>query len=409
MGRGLLRFTFLMMLSLALWAPGAFAQAFGAQARAMQDGSEIRDPWIGPVQFDLALSTGVPWRVFTVAKPNRLVLDFREVDFRSFDLGAFDQSDAVKGAYAGPLRAGWSRMVLELNVPLDVETAELRVVEEGSRAQLTLALREVEQVTFDASAGVPDDPNWVVDGPIILGEPAPLPDVFTVVLDPGHGGIDPGAMRQGFRESDIVLQLALELEEVLIRSGNVRVVLTRRADDFVSLERRIAIAAQAGAHAFVSLHADALAQGVAHGASVYALSDSAMDEAGIALVERHERGELLAGIDLSGADDEVARTLIDLARQDSAQRSDMLAQAVVGGIQNSGVRMHKRPLQSAGFSVLKSADIPSILVEAGFLSTGAELERLNDPVWRGVLVEGIRDGLMAWSLADRAVAPLRRK
>uniref|UniRef100_UPI0024B91E61 Sir2 family NAD-dependent protein deacetylase n=1 Tax=Marinovum algicola TaxID=42444 RepID=UPI0024B91E61 len=191
-----------------------------------------------------------------------------------------------------------------------------------------------------------------------------------------------------------------------------------RADLFVSIGTSgavypaagfVAEARRAGAHLFISLHADALEEGVAHGASVYMLSDTATDEATAALAERHDRSDLLAGVDLTGSDDEVAEILMDLARQDNGPRSHMLAKAMVRAIDDSVGEIHKRPLREAGFSVLKAADIPSVLVEVGFLSTDRDLENLQDPEWRAKMARGIRDGILAWSLADATIAPLRRK
>lgn len=385
----------------------AQAQDFGALAHAVPEQSAIEDGWFGKTTLSLELTGGVPWRVFTVNEPDRLVLDFREVAFGALDLNAFDQSDKITAVYAGPLRAGWSRMVIELAEPLAVAEAGLAIHDDG--ASINLDLRAATRAAFDAKAGIPDSPSWVQENAVLTATPRENRDNLVVVIDPGHGGIDPGATRKGFEEADLVLQLALDLEEALLREGRFAPVLTRREDAFVSLERRVAIAAEAQADLFLSLHADAVEAGVAQGAAVFTLSDEASDAASLALVERHERQNLLLGVDLSGADDEIAQVLLEMARHDTTQRSAILAEAVAGGLQNQGIAMHKKPIQKAGFSVLKSADIPSVLVEAGFLSTDAELERLTDPAWRAQMAAGIRDGLQAWILADDTLAPLRRK
>lgn len=229
-----------------------------------------------------------------------------------------------------------------------------------------------------------------------------------VVLDPGHGGIDPGAEAGDVNEARLMLTFARELREVLLRA-DFEVVLTREADVFVSLERRIAIAHQVEADLFISLHADSLASGMAHGATVYTLSDSASDAASAALAERHNRADLLAGLDLTGTDDVVADVLMDLARLETQPRADALARAMVGGIRAATGHVNRRPLRSAGFSVLKAADIPSVLLEAGFLSTPEDLKNLKDPAWRTRLAEGVRDGLLAWAEEDAAQAALRRR
>lgn len=148
------------------------------------------------------------------------------------------------------------------------------------------------------------------------------------------------------------------------------------------LETRISVARRAGAHVFISLHADALAEGQAQGATIYTLSDDASDEASKTLAERHGRDDLLAGIDLSAQDDLVATVLMDMARTETRPRIDRLAKALQSSIKSSELRMHRKPIQEAGFSVLKSPDIPSILLEVGFMSSARDLKRLNDAEWR---------------------------
>jgi N-acetylmuramoyl-L-alanine amidase len=199
------------------------------------------------------------------------------------------------------------------------------------------------------------------------------------------------------------------LKEVLVRDGGFNVVLTRDDDVFVPLETRISIARESGAHVFVSLHADALAEGEAVGATLYTLSDDASDEAGRALAERHDRDDLLSGIDLTEQDDLVATVLMDMARTETAPRIDRLALHLRDAIHGADLKMHRQPIQQAGFSVLKSPDIPSILIELGFLSSASDLERLIDPDWRAEMAVALRDGLRAWAAEDAALADLTRR
>jgi N-acetylmuramoyl-L-alanine amidase len=232
---------------------------------------------------------------------------------------------------------------------------------------------------------------------------------MVIMLDPGHGGIDPGAQRSGVNEADLMLRFAFELQEVLRRTGRYQVLMTRNSDVFVSLEARVAKAHQANADLFISLHADALLEGQAHGATIYTLSEEASDAASQALAERHNRSDLLTGLALSGTDDRVAQVLMDLARLDNTPRSQALATHLIGGIKNALGQVHKRPLRQAGFSVLKAADIPSVLIELGFLSTEQDLINLQDPVWRAGMAAGIRDGVNTWALEDKALSRLRRQ
>ncbi|MCT4553622.1 MAG: N-acetylmuramoyl-L-alanine amidase [Pelagimonas sp.] len=396
--------SFLAAALIALTPVAGAAQDRSGLARFV--GGAITDRTFGGTDLELTLSQGVPWRVFTLDGPPRLVVDFREVDWRGADATAMDQSEAITGLRMGPLQPGWSRLVAELSGPMAVKQAGL-TLEETGEASLKIALQGADQDDFSKSVGAGSS-NWTAEASLTQTLPEPKGDgPLLIMLDPGHGGIDPGAERGGVRESDLVLLFARELSEVLLRTGQYRVILTRDADVFVSLEGRVAAAHQAEADLFISLHADAIEKGIAHGAAVYTLAEEASDAASAALAERHNRSDLLSGLDLSGSDDRVAKVLLDLARLDTTPRSQALAAYVVGGIETTLGHVHKDPLRSAGFSVLKAADIPSILIELGFLSTQTDLRKLQDPVWRAGMAAGIRDGIDAWAQEDAALKPLR--
>jgi N-acetylmuramoyl-L-alanine amidase len=391
----------------ALSAP---AQDFSALARIDSVRSAITNAGSDSVQVDLRLSQGVPFRVFTLSRPDRLVIDFREVDWTGLTSETLLQSQKIVEVRFGSYRPGWSRLVAQMTQPMAVADVAMTIAAETGSADLSLSLRPVSRAAYDAAAGAPYDPRW--DLPPDTLDP-PRQDKATrrlvVMLDPGHGGIDPGAENRGIKEADLMLLLARELKDTLLRTGDYDVLLTRDADVFVSLEDRVRLAHQRGADVFISLHADALAQGVAHGARIFTLSDEASDAASAALAERHDRLDILSGIDLNGADDVVTDVLLDLARLETAPRARALAKSVLAGIENATGDLYKLPLQQAAFSVLKAADIPSILVEAGFLSTDQDLDNLVDPLWRAGFIAGLRDGLAAWVISDRAEAVLRRR
>jgi N-acetylmuramoyl-L-alanine amidase len=191
-----------------------------------------------------------------------------------------------------------------------------------------------------------------------------------------------------------MLTFARELEEILLRDGRFRVIMTREDDEFVPLETRVAVAHQARAQVFLSLHADALAVGQAMGATLYTLSDEASDEVARRLAELHNRDDLLSGIDLKGQDELVTTILLDMARTETAPRIERLALALESSIKAAGVTMHPHARQKGGFAVLKSADIPSVLIELGFLSSSGDLARLRDPAWRAIMADAIRTGLL---------------
>ncbi|WP_420586820.1 N-acetylmuramoyl-L-alanine amidase [Ruegeria sp.] len=387
-----------------IWAlsSAAFAHDFSALARVLPDQSRITDDGRAGVRIELGLSQGVPYRVFTLRDPYRMVVDFQEVDWTGLNADTFLQTDRISGVKFGAYVPGWSRMVLELGAPLAVETSDLRVDQVNGTAHLALILGGTDFDSFTASAGAPRQPGWDLPEPAVTPA-APGSDgarPLLVMLDPGHGGIDPGAEAGGTDEKTLMLTFARELRETLLRAGGYQVVLTRVDDHFVSLERRIALAHRAGANVFISLHADILSEGRAHGAAVYTLSDDASDVASHKLAERHDRGDLISGVDLSGADDQVADVLLDIARQETRPRTDALARALADGMAQQGGPMNNRPIRTASFSVLKAADIPSVLVELGFLSSPRDLKNIQNPEWRQGMARGILNGLENWRQDD---------
>jgi N-acetylmuramoyl-L-alanine amidase len=337
--------------------------------------------------------------------PPRLILDTREVDWTG--VTGLGRGPAIRDLRAGTLRPGWTRLVVELAAPHLVTLSEM-ATDGPDGAVIRLDLAPADPAAFAAAAALPEPPGWTVPVAADLPAPATRGDgPVVVVLDPGHGGIDPGAEADGLREADLMLSFARELKDLLVRDGGFQVVLTRDDDVFVPLETRITIARQAGGHIFLSLHADALAEGEAQGATVYTLSDDASDAAAQALAERHDRDDLLAGVDLTAQDDLVATVLMDMARTETAPRTDRLAAAIVRAIQAAELRMHRHPRQEGGFSVLKSPEIPSVLLELGFLSSSRDLRRLSDAAWRGKMAEAVRQALIAWAAEDAGLRALR--
>ncbi len=395
---------------LALGPAAAQAQGLSGLARLDSDVSRVSDAWGGGLSVDLALSQGVPYRVYTLDDPRRLVLDFREIDWTGVTRQSLLKADRAPDLRFGAFRPGWSRLVVDLAAPMVLDQAAMTVDPVSGRARLRVGLTPTTPEAFAESSGAPHDPRWDLPPPAFVAEKQLRGDApLVVVLDPGHGGIDPGAERDGLQEKDLMLAFARQLKEVLVRSGRFEVVLTREDDSFVSLERRIAIAHEAGAHVFLSLHADALSDGHAHGATVHLLRDSASDEASRLLAERHDRDELLSGVDLSGQDDVVAGILMDLARQETQPRAERLAQTVIKGLRAAERPVNTRPVRFASFSVLKSADIPSVLLEIGFMSSNRDLKNLTDEKWRLETAVALRDALRAWMAEDDRLRDLVRR
>lgn len=390
-----------LLLTLGLPHPG-WAQDLSALARLEPASSFISDRGAG-VEIQLSLSQPVPWRVRFRADPPRMVLDMQEVDWTGA-AGLLQGAHHVTGLRAGVFRPGWSRLVLDLAGPMALVLGEMST---ETDTKLTLRLEPTSAAAFHTAASQPEPPAWAMPTATdLVKPPAHSAGKLIVVLDPGHGGIDPGAEREGQSEAALMLTFAREFKELLLRDGRFQVVMTRDSDHFVPLETRVSIARGAGADLFLSLHADALAEGEAVGATLYTLSDEASDAASAALAERHDRDDLLAGVDLTAQDDLVATVLMDMARAETTPKLDRLAKALETSIKAADLKMHRIPHQTAGFSVLKSPDIPSMLIELGFLSSSRDLARLQDETWRARMCEALRQGVLAWAGEEAAIRAL---
>ena len=363
------------------------------------------------LSLTLALTQPVPWRTRLLSDPPRAIIDFRTVDWAGVDTDAIALDGAVRAIRVGQAGSGWSRLVVELTRPMGFAEAELATDAEAGTARLSVRLVPVTDAEFatQAAALTAAAPDTIA--PLAVAPTPPLGQRATViVLDPGHGGVDPGASYDGISESRIMMTFARELATALRRTARFEVVLTRDSNTFVSLEGRITVAHLAGADVMVSLHADALEDGQARGATVYTLSEEASDAASAMLAERHDRADLLGnGVDLTGAGDSIASVLMSLARIETSPATDRLARSLVASIQGAGLRMHRHPWQQGAFSVLKSATVPSVLLEVGFLSNDRDRARLVDPAWRAELITALVAGLDAWVAEEAAQIGLRRR
>ncbi len=403
----------LLALALLLAHPRpALAQDFAGLARLDVAQSQLRDGPDGTLDLTLYLSQPVPYRAFTLDDPRRLVIDFREVDWRGATRAAMLNADGATDLRFGVLRPGWSRMVVDLAGPMVLDAAGMAVDKVTGTATLHVVLSPTTAEAHAAAAGAPPDAGWDMLAALDITLPAAAPragGALVVVIDPGHGGIDPGAERGGMVEAQVMLQLAVEVAEAIARAGEMQPVLTRQSDIFVPLADRMSIARAAGADVLISLHADALETDQASGASVYTLSAEAVDQASARMAERHDRGDLLAGVDLSGQDDTVAMILMDMARLETGPQGVRLADALVAGLRDSGARLNSRPRREGPLAVLNAADFASVLVEVGFLSSELDRAALATPEGRAPLVAGIVLALQRWVAGEQARAPLLRQ
>ncbi|AUH63079.1 N-acetylmuramoyl-L-alanine amidase [Paracoccus zhejiangensis] len=360
-----------------------------------------------PMELRLTLSEPVPYRVFLLDGPPRLVVDMKGFDFGEAQPQQLFGADLVPAIRWGRFQRGWSRLVAELPGPYAVTQSALST--KAMQPVLRVALKPVKQEEFrpraSAAAALRNLPEPVA--PVVKPE-ALADDRLIVAIDPGHGGIDPGALADGHSEAEIVLTVALAARDALERIG-IGVVLTRSDDSFMGLESRMTAARLAGADLFLSLHADALPEGEAAGATIYTWDETANDAAAQLLAQRHERDDLLAGMDLTGTDDALAGVLMDLARTETQPRSENFAKFLASRMALAGIEMHRRPVKGARFSVLKSPDIPSVLLELGFLTDPTDRQHLTDPVWRGRMVNALVAAINGWARDEGARAVLLRQ
>lgn len=224
------------------------------------------------------------------------------------------------------------------------------------------------------------------------------PHTYTIVIDAGHGGKDPGAIGVGGAyEKNVTLAAAKQLADLLRQDDRYKVILTRTTDRFILLPDRVKIARAANADLFISLHADMAPDNRhASGLSIYTLSDKSSDEQTEKLAAQENKVDLLAGVDLSNAQEDVANILIDLAMRENMNQSRFLAGKVVTSMNQRGVDLIQKPHRYAGFAVLKAPDIPSVLVEMGFLSNPSEARRLQSSDYRADLMRGLKNGVDAY-------------
>ncbi len=375
--------------------PAADSLPVATDARLGGDESQTR--------FVMDLSRKIDLHAFTLADPYRVVLDIPQVTFQLPPKTGENGRGLIKAFRFGLVMQGGSRLVFDLAKPVRIDKAFVIDAADGAPARLVLDLIATDRESFlrkialDSKLTRADLPR--AREPQAGGDPRPL-----VALDPGHGGIDTGTKApNGELEKDIVLDFAERLRERIEKTGKYRVLMTRSDDTFVPLAERVRMARNVGASLFVSIHADSLphGEGDAQGASVYTLSDTATDPEAARLAEKENRADVIAGVDLNTEPDDVADILIDLAQRETKSYSLQFAHKLVGEMK-AATRLHKNPLKSAGFRVLRAPDVPSVLIELGYVSNRQDLQSLLSESWRNHTADMIAqaiDGYLATHMA----------
>jgi N-acetylmuramoyl-L-alanine amidase len=385
-------------------ASPAVASGFpiASDARLAGDGKQTR--------FVLDLDQTIQFRAFALADPYRVVLDIPQVNFQlAAGTGAAGRG-LIKAFRYGLVMPGGSRIVFDLAGPARIAQAYVLEAANGQPPRLVLEFEEVDRNTFVQSLPAVSQPELrpaITDAAdaarsAVAPKPAAPADLRPViVIDPGHGGIDNGTQANGESEKNLVLAFGLALRDRIEKGGKYRVVMTRADDTFIPLADRVKIARDQSAALFVSIHADALprGEGNAEGATIYTLSDRASDAEAGRLAEAENKADAIAGVNLTEEPTDVADILIDLAQRETRTFSNRFARQLAGEMKNTA-RMYKHPLKSAGFKVLKAPDVPSVLVELGYVSNKGDLAHLVSEEWRSRTVASMAQAIDAF-LAKR--------
>jgi N-acetylmuramoyl-L-alanine amidase len=356
------------------------------------------------------LSRKINMRAFTLAEPYRVVIEIPQVNFR-LPANAGDQALGIIKAFRyGLVMSGGSRIVIDLTGPVRVTKAVVLDAADGRPAQMVVDMVAVDRETFLRAAAI-DNHLPRARAPAAVSRDERAGDERpVVVIDAGHGGIDPGTRAPtGELEKDLTLEFATALRSKLEVAGKYRVMMTRSDDTFIELSERVQIARQQRAQLLISIHCDALArgEGEAEGATVYTLSDNASDAEAQRLADAENRADAIGGVDLADAPNEIADILIDLAQRETKAFSANFARNVVKDM-GATARLHKHPLKSAGFRVLKAPDVPSVLIELGYVSSARDLKQLVSETWRSRTADAITHAVQIYfttRVAGSSAAP----
>jgi N-acetylmuramoyl-L-alanine amidase len=336
-------------------------------------------------RFVVDLTEKIDLAAFTLADPYRVVVDLPQLTFKLPPKTGEHGRGLIKAFRYGLVMRGGSRIVLDTTGPVRVEKAFTLAAAEGQPARLVLDLVATDRESSLRTIALNNRASRHVAvkhapvEPITEGDLRPL-----IVLDPGHGGIDVGTRaRSGEYEKDVVLAFSLMLRDKLEQSGKYRVVMTRSDDTYIPLGERVQFARGRHAALFLSIHADFLprSDGQAEGATVYTLSEKASDAEAARLADAENKADVIAGVDLTAEPDDVANILVDLAQRETKTFSVQFARTVIDEIKTA-TPVHKHPIKAAGFKVLTAPDVPSALLELGYMSDKSDLKNLLSPAWR---------------------------
>ncbi len=409
----------------AMLAPGTAAHADPATALAARLAGDD-----GKTRFVADLSRPVSYSVYVLPDPYRVMIDLPDVRFElAPDAGA--QGLGLVSAYRfGPLGNGRSRVVIDATGPVLISKSFLVRPEDGQPARLVVELVKTDEKTFlmahaadQAARPLPVEPSATAEDNVETGSAVPLPSPKpgtepaaierpmpasradgrrVIVIDPGHGGIDPGAVGPArTKEKDVVLAFSRVLRDRLKANKDYEVVMTRDEDTFLSLKQRVEVARENHADLFIAVHADTVRGRSVRGATLYTLSEKASDAEAEALAQKENRADIIAGVDLASENQEVTDILIELAQRETKNHSTFFAKKAANQLQLV-THMTGKPTRSAGFVVLKAPDVPSVLLELGYLSNKADEALLASPKWQADVAQAMAKAIDAYFATELA-------
>lgn len=360
--------------------------------------------------FSLTLSHGVQAQIFTVDNPYRVIVDLPDVAFKLPAGTGSEPAGLVKVFRYGLFAEHKARVVIEARGPVKVASAGMTRAGRGQAVMLKISLAATDEATFAAGMGAAPDAEEATI-PVAPPQEKAANSKPVVLIDPGHGGIDPGAIGSGnVTEKSIVFAVAQQLEAVLKASNRYDVRMTRTRDVFVPLDKRVKMSAEFSADLFISLHADAIAE-LAYaenirGATIYTLSERATDERSRLMAEKENASDLIAG--MSGVDedggDQVKDILYDLLRRETLNFSADFSNLLVSRLSKS-IAMSKDPQKSAAFKVLKQPHAPSVLIELGYMSNSRDQATMTTKAWQTKVAGAIGAAVNSYFNKRTAVHP----
>jgi N-acetylmuramoyl-L-alanine amidase len=343
---------------------------------------------VGLTRLVLDVTEKVDFHTFTLADPYRVVVDLSLLDWK-VTASEDDRRGVISKLRFGHFERRTSRMVIEALGPVEVKRAFLLPPQGDWAYRFVIDLAPVDEASFVNSVGAPRSLAKPLDNSPQSPTSRRPGRKFVIVLDPGHGGADPGTIGvTGVFEKTITLSAARDLEKYLTKTNKYEVILTRNADKFLRLRDRVSTARDAGADLFISLHADAIKKKNVRGASVYTLSEKASDAEAAALAAKENKADVIGGVRLDGESEEVTSILIDLVQRETMNLSAGFANKVLPELVKR-VKTLRNTHRFAGFAVLKAPDVPSVLVEMGYLSNRRDERLLSTSKGRRPIIEAL--------------------